>query len=121
MTQVGYKRLSIGLGAACALLLVYTACLHIAETYASKEVRGLQKWRDMALQSEIPKAAEVLGWLSRDRPSGNGAALEQIRSIQWTNATRDIINHLRAKTGEDLGADPQPWVERYGPKQQHPG
>jgi len=116
MTQAAYKRLSIALGIACGALAIYVACLQIAATYASKEVKGLQRWRDLALQSDVSKAAEALAWVSHDRPSGSEAPLEQIRSIQWTNASRDIINHLRAKTGEDLGGDPQPWVEKYAPK-----
>lgn len=109
--------MSLVLAGALALLLVYTVGLHITESYASKEVEGLQRWRDTALKSDVSKAAEVLGWLSRDRPSAEGGPLQRIRSIQWTNATRDIIAYLRVKTGEDLGAEPQPWVDRYAPKQ----
>jgi len=76
----------------------------------------LQRWRDEALRSDIPRAAEILGWMDRERPSGSDAPLERIHSIQWTNVTRDIVVYLRGKTGDDLGDGLSPWVEKYGAK-----
>jgi hypothetical protein len=31
-------------------------------------------------------------------------------------AVRDIISHLRAKTGQDLGENPETWIQKYTPK-----
>jgi hypothetical protein len=30
-----------------------------------------------------------------------------------TNTFHEIIAHLRAKTGEDLGDDPEKWIQKY--------
>ena len=88
----------------------------MAEVYASKSVRGLQRWRDIALQSDVSKSAEILGWVSSIQPSESKAPLAQMQDIQWTNTERDILAYLRAKTGEDLGADPKPWIDKYAPR-----
>jgi hypothetical protein len=116
MTQVGHKRLTIALGIALVLLLFYTFLNYLAEFDVSLRVRTLQSFRDDALKSDVPKAAEILKWVSMEQPSDSQTMLEQIHRIQWTNSECDIITYLRAKTGEDLGSDPQPWIEKYAPK-----
>jgi hypothetical protein len=33
-----------------------------------------------------------------------------------TLAVRDIISHLRAKAGQDLGENADAWIKKYAPK-----
>jgi hypothetical protein len=42
------------------------------------------------------------------------AGFECSLTIERASAIREVIAYLRKKTGEDLGDDPQKWIEKYG-------
>ena len=86
--------------------------------YARRVVFGLQHDRDWALQSDAPQAAKILGYVhegtnTKQKP---GSPLDEICTLQRSNVIHDIVAYLRAKTGEDLGEQPEPWIQKYAPK-----
>jgi hypothetical protein len=44
--------------------------------------------------------------------------LHNIMECVRASAERDIIDHLRTLTGEDLGNDPKPWIKNYAEPEQ---
>lgn len=80
---------------------------------AAKVMRDLHDFRARALQADLPQAAGMLwsvpSWTSPPEPLG------ELYRIQRTEVIRDVIAHLRTKTGEDLGPDPKAWTDKYCP------
>ncbi|MGO8926236.1 MAG: hypothetical protein ACLQU3_05015 [Limisphaerales bacterium] len=122
-----YKRLTIALGVACVGLLVLCACLfwsygwlkiHVA--FASGQTQIFDEMRTKALQSDPAGAAGCLQYVVNYYPSGSkqetGSRLDRIVERERTLAVRDIIAHLRVKTGQDLGENPDAWIQKYTTK-----
>ncbi len=42
--------------------------------------------------------------------------LQRMVARERTAAVKDLIAHLRATTGQDLGDDPQPWIKEFANK-----
>ena len=105
--------------------LIFGLLLHLAylsrkteRMYAHATVTKLQSYRDWALRSDIPQAATILGYVregtnTKQRP---GTPLDQMCTLERSNVIVDIIAYLRAKTGEDLGHRPEPWIQKYATK-----
>ena len=96
-------------------LLFYLMARKTETMYAHATVANLRSNRDWALHSDVPKAATILGYVrdgtnTKQKP---GSSLDQMCSLERSNAIVDIIAYLRAKTGEDLGDRPDPWIEKY--------
>ena len=88
-------------------------------SYARNVVFHLQEDRDAALQSNVPDAAKRLLYVSEghNTKQSPGSPLDQMCNLQRRNVMRDIIAYLRTKTGEDFGDKPEPWIQKYAPKQ----
>jgi len=86
--------------------------------YARNTFFDLQEHRAHALRSDVSEAAERLLWVSEGTNTKQtpGSPLDQICTFQRTNVVHDIIVYLRAKTGEDSGDKPEPWIQKYAPK-----
>lgn len=121
------KRLTIGLTAACAALVVVCGCLlwnygwlKIRVAFASEQTQIFDDMRAKALQSDPAGAAGCLQYVVNYYPSGSkqetGSRLDRMVERERTRAVSDIISHLRAKTGQDLGENPEPWIQKYAPK-----
>ncbi|MEO2089330.1 MAG: hypothetical protein ABGY75_07515 [Gemmataceae bacterium] len=127
MTATGYKRLAIALAA----LVVLTAAaavglfcgrllLEIQVALAAEQTQIIDECRGRALQSEVADAVGYMEYAIHYYPSGtkqeHGSRLDRIVERQRASAVRDIITHLRAKSGQDLGDDPQAWISQFGRK-----
>lgn len=70
-----------------------------------------------ALQSDAAGAATCLDFVVCYYPSGTkqeaGSGLDRTVERVRRSAIRDIIAHLSTLTGEDLGDDPNAWIDRY--------
>jgi hypothetical protein len=67
--------------------------------------------------SEPQAAAEALLRLKeyhQSRPLKPGSNAEAILELHKRAVRRGIIQFLRNKTGQDLGDDPDRWIEKYG-------
>ena len=124
MSITSYKRLTIALGVVCVGLLVLCGFLFwsygsltIRLALASEQTKIFDEMRTQALQSDAAGAAGCLEYVVGYYPSGSkqetGSRLDRIVERERTLAARDIVAYLRTKTGEDLGASPEVWIEKY--------
>ncbi len=125
MTVSGYKRLSTVLALVVVLLLALCAklfwdysLLELRTEFAREQIEIFGEMRDQALESDVSGAADCLRYAVGYYPSGTkqvaGSRLDQIVERARNEASRAIIAHLRTKSGEDLGADPEKWIKKYG-------
>ena len=122
MDKPGWKRLSLGLAALCAVLLVGLFLAHSVRNmrvaFAEDQTRTVNEMLDRSLQSTDP--GEIAGYLRCTcdcYPSGTkqvrGSRLDRIVERHRSLAVAGIIEHLKVVTGEDLGPDPKPWTDRF--------
>ena len=81
-------------------------------------IRDFDRVRDHALQSEPEEAVQDLYFFSSIAPREGTSPGENIFEAEKENAIREIITYLRAKTGENLGDDPNKWIDKYA-KRRH--
>lgn len=127
MTIPGYRRLTIALSLVCVGLVVLSACLYwnhasttIRVAFASEQTKIFEEMRTRALQTDATGAAACLEYVVGYYPSGtkqeSGSRLDRIVEHERSIAVRDIVTHLRTKTGEDLGEKPDVWIKKYARK-----
>ena len=121
MSFFGYNRLTCFFFVVCFALLVSSGWLYwsygmlrIQVAFASEQTKIFDEMRKKALQSDATEAAGFLAYAAYYYPSGTkqeaGSRLDRIVEGDRALAVRDIIAYLRTKTGEDLGAGPEPWI-----------
>ena len=132
MSPTGYKRLAFALGLVCVCLLSLLALGYreysrdnriawddgflIADYRQAHDIVRIYEWnRDLALKQDVTNAVELLYKLQgpslpfpKDHPAGGFVERERLRAV------RDVIAHLRLKTGQNLGDEPEPWILTYG-------
>ena len=127
MSISGYKRLMIVYGVACIGLVVLCGSLFwsygslkIRVAFASEQTQIFDEMRTRALQSDAAEAAGCLQYVIGYYPSGSkqesGSRLDRMVERERTLTVRDIVAHLRTKTGEDLGERPEAWIQKYAKK-----
>jgi hypothetical protein len=86
--------------------------------YAHDIVGGFQDRRDLALKGEPAEATSYLEQLAfpEGQPSPFSGSLSNFVETQRRRAVKDVIVYLRAKTGKDLGDQPEAWIKEYGRK-----
>ena len=121
------NRLTMALGVVCAGLLVLGGSffwsygwLQIRVASASEQTLIFEEMRRRALQGDATGAAGCLKYVVDYYPSGSkqetGSRLDRMVEGERTFALRDIIAYLRTKTGEDLGENPEAWIQKYAKK-----
>jgi hypothetical protein len=88
---------------------------HTKALYTRIAVRWYDERREEAFKGDLSQAAKSLNsvveyWpvkVPRDGEFG------YIASSSRKSAIREIITRMRTLTGEDLGDDPQPWIQKY--------
>jgi hypothetical protein len=124
MTTTGYRRLVIALCVVSVVLLVATckllwdlASVHARVAFASEQTEIFEEQRRVALAADPFGAASQLEYIVGYYPTGTkqipGSRLDKVVERQRAQAVHDIIAYLRTKTGEDLGDDPQKWIQKY--------
>lgn len=124
MSIHGYKRLTIVLGVICAGLLVLYGSLFwnygwlkIRVAFASEQTQIFDDMRAKALRSDPAGAVGCLEYVVSYYPSGSkqetGSRLDRMVERERALAVRDILAYLRAETGEDLGENPEAWIQKY--------
>src|SRR5687768_9118493 len=125
MSTPTYKRLAVALGVVCTILFVGSGFLfwsyvqlHIQAAFADEQTEVFDDMRTRALQSTAPSdIAGHLEYAVRYYPSGTkqwaGSGLDRVVERHRTAVVRDIVAHLRRTTGQDLGENPEPWIQKF--------
>lgn len=119
-----YKRLTITLGVVCAGLFLLSGYLYwtygvlkIRVAFASEQTQIFEDMRTKAFQGDAATAAGCLQYVVWYYPSGTkqvpSSRLDRMVEREREHAVRDILSYLRTKTGEDLGENPEAWIEKY--------
>src|SRR5262245_45870742 len=91
--------------------------LRLRVALADEQTAIFEQMRAQALRSGPAEAAGCLDYAVNYYPSGTkqeaGSRLDRVVERHRVSAVRDIIAHLRSKTGQDHGDDPRAWVERF--------
>lgn len=120
MSTSGYKRVIFVL----ALLLVGAlVCTFEVGENLSKErgdvrgvwsaVRDFERTRDNLAKMSIDDDIAYVDIFAHANSLGKDA-LGRIAAYEKDRIIKDLINDLRKKTGQDLGEDPEKWVQRFG-------
>jgi hypothetical protein len=106
-----------------AWLSVRSAITWVRIAFAEDQTRIFEAMRQKAsdsLTEEPPDVREATGCLEyayHYYPSGTkqvkGSRLDVVVERARKSCVREIIQMLRASTGQDLGDSPDPWIERY--------
>jgi hypothetical protein len=127
MNITGYKRATIGLGMIIVILIfllfslaVDYVPLKIRVALASEQVEIFEESRVRALMSDPQEAIKHLSSAVNYYPSGSkqitGSRLDLLVEQARDSSIREIIAYLRQTTGEDLGDEAKPWIDKYGIK-----
>ena len=118
------RRLTLLLTALCIGLLLFSAYMGwhifvrtIRMSFAEDQMQVFEIARRKALASDAADAALSLRSVTGYYPSGTkqttGTSMDRVVEQFRARAVEDIIAHLRAQTGEDLGSEPGPWIQRF--------
>ena len=120
----GYRRLTVFLGALCVALVVLYGFLFwsygwlkISVAFAGEQSQISDEMRIRAIQSDTTNATRCLEYVINYYPSGTkqlaGSRLDRMVERERAVAVNAIMNYLHDKTGDDLGAKPEAWIQRY--------
>lgn len=121
------KRVTVVLALFCTGLLALSCCffwnyvvLRIRVAFASEQIQMFEEMRLRDRQTDLSEAVGHLKDVVSYYPSGTkqkaGSSLDSMVERERQHAVNEIMVYLREKTGEDLGKDPDVWIQRYGRK-----
>jgi hypothetical protein len=126
MTIVGYKRCVMGLSIVLVLMTGIAAWCGYLGFRNGMETMLTDNWAmvldemresGMGQTNATEIAATLRGverWYHGPTPdSGTPRHLHNLMERVRAGVERDLIRHLREVTGEDLGVDPTPWIQKY--------
>ena len=97
------------------------ARLKIEVAFAEEQTRIFEDMRKQALSGSPTGVAESLAYVVNYHPSGSkqreGSRLDRAAERARAATTREIVGELRQKAGEDLGAKPEKWIQKYAKNQ----
>lgn len=109
-----------GLLVLCGLLLWTHGWLTVRVAWADGQTAIFGEMVDKALHGDARVAAGCLEYVAGYYPSGSkqepGSRLDRIVERDRLRATRLIIDHLRLKTGRDLGSNAPAWIDACRPR-----
>ncbi len=134
MSAKFYRVLASTFGVIALVLLALLAYYQLQLSHLNWEVRfandivwSMETDRDRALKASVPDAADILWQVYFPSLTWPGSpelfhgTVAHFVDRQRQRAVRDVITFLRTKTAEDLGADPEPWILKYGSEQARDG
>ena len=101
----------------CWLFWSY-ATLKIQTKFAQEQIAIFTEMSNRSMAGNPAQAAECLAYVVNYYPSGTkqsrSSALDDLVERQRERAQQEIIAILRARTRDDLGQKPEPWIKKYG-------
>jgi hypothetical protein len=127
MSPLSCKRLAVALSITAVILAVLaawgwarTVMSEVHATLADGWTELLEEGRGAALKStNVMEVADTLRWVGRfyrpPEPPRSGIERHHYNLMERVRVCyqEDIIIHLREMTGDHLGDDPEPWIEKY--------
>jgi len=127
MTPLGQKRLALGLSVAAVILAILAAwgwarasMDEIHAMLADGWTEVMQEGRDAALvNTNVTEVANTLRWVGGfyrpPQPPSSGIERHDYNLMERVRVgyQRDIVLHLRQLTADQLGDNPEPWIEKY--------
>jgi hypothetical protein len=105
--------IAVGVLACCAYLAWINLQHQIRLRFAVGQIQTFEQLKESALSSSEPE--EYLQAILDHYPSGtkqpHGTKLDWLVENARSNAVREIIAHLRQKTGMNMGSEPSKWIE----------
>jgi hypothetical protein len=104
------------MGIGCLLVLVFAAAGdHSKILYTKIAIMGYDDQRELAMKGDLSQAAASLKqvvdyWYTKAPREGHMA---DILKAFRASVIREIISRMRLLSGEDLGNDPQLWIDKY--------
>ena len=125
MTIIGYRRAAAVLSVASVILLIVIVALalrlwplEIRVMMAHEQIQLFDEMHQRAMHGSASEIAESMRYVVSYYPSGTkqiaGSLLDQIVEQARAATIRDLIDHLRQTTGEDLGDAAEPWIQKFG-------
>lgn len=121
MSNNKYKSLAAVLG---VITLIMIGCvLYSASNYSVTRLNSKAAWiaiNDLEKTSNnldkmtISDDLVLLGVVTRSMPKLKDVYLSKIIERERANTTHKIIEDLRKKSGQDLGNDPEIWIQKGG-------
>jgi hypothetical protein len=94
-----------------------SALLRLRVSFAQDQISIFEDCKRHALSTEVSGAVRWLDYIVNYYPSGTkqvvGSPLDNIVEASRSDAIEAIISQLRTKTGENLGDNPEPWIQKY--------
>jgi hypothetical protein len=122
MSIRGYKLWTVGLsiivvvlGVEAFYLFLVVAKLQATETHTAKAVKAFSDAQEVACKADPTQAVRELQYMLAWTPvyyrsnSSHAYIIDHSRAQALSN----VLSHLRKETGEDLGDDPNAWIQRY--------
>ena len=111
----------------CTGLVVLSVCLfwrygllRTRIAFAVEQTQIFEEMRLRVLQTPPSEAAGCLQYVVCYYPSGTkqqaGSSLDRMVERERQRVVSDIMDYLRAKTGEDLGKELHAWIDKHGRK-----
>ncbi len=120
MSAKSYRICLAVLSALVLVLLFLLANRQLALSRVEADIRfardivwSIHAARELALKSEPRAAALALQRIEESAGPKFQNPIADFVDRERRRAITDIISYLRTKTGQDLGSDPEVWVERY--------
>jgi hypothetical protein len=120
MSICGYKRLTLLLAVVVVVLIglvwhfdMRFQMQRLDERGAWNTIADFERSQSLALRSEPKIAAEMLDDVAHHPPKWSTGSLGMMVEQARADSIHGIIDYLRKKTGEDLGDDPEKWIEKY--------
>ncbi|MDX2227731.1 MAG: hypothetical protein SFY92_11660 [Verrucomicrobiae bacterium] len=85
-----------------------------AEMFLSR-VRAADREEARVIAGELKNIQSLPFPPSDDIPQIGGSRTQRLHEASRSLAMAALINRLRLLTGEDLGPDPGPWIQKYAP------
>jgi hypothetical protein len=116
------------LGISCVVLLVGGGLtfwnygqLRLHASFANEQTQVFDgMWMRTLQSTALPEIAGSLEYVVTYYPSGSkqreGLKLDHVVERYRTAVVREIVAHFRRITGQDLGDNPTPWIQKYGNK-----
>ena len=124
MSIIGYKRLVILLIGLTVVLAGFICYLGFERSFEQLEIKAIwnviadfERTRKLLGKMEINDCAAFLDITAHLNSNAKNRQLKLILEQEKALMINDIIQELRRKTGDDLGSDPEKWIDKYSGSQ----